>query len=307
MGSSLGLYNYLLKKKHKVDVITPNDYPGFLHWMKGHKQVTDFQKQPVKAGNLIQKATLFFCLDFNDLGRIAGLGTLISASAAPKVLIDHHPQPTDFAQFALHTVSASSTCELIYNFIELMGDQKLVDKEIANCLYAGIMTDTGSFRFPSTSARTHRIVAALIEAGATNAFVHQSVYDDSTEDRLRLLGYSLGEKLRVLPELHTAYITLSESEMQRFHYRKGDTEGLVNYCLSIRGIRFAAFFAERDGMIKTSFRSKGSFDVNAFARAHFSGGGHRNAAGGSSPLSLADTEKKFTALLPRYKKELAKK
>ncbi|TND05860.1 MAG: phosphoesterase RecJ domain-containing protein [Bacteroidetes bacterium] len=306
MGSSLGLYNYLLKKKHSVNVITPNDYPDFLHWMKGHKQVTDHLRKPAKAAALVRKATLIFCLDFNNLERIAELGMLVSANAAPKVLIDHHPQPSDFAQFSLHKTTASSTCELIFDFIEQMGDKKHIDKDIANCLYAGIMTDTGSFRFPSTSAKTHRIVASLIEAGATNAFVHQAIYDDSTEDRLRLLGFSLSEKLRVLPEFQTAYITLSEQEQSRFNYRKGDTEGLVNYCLAIRGIRFAAFFAERDGTVKTSFRSKGSFDVNAFARANFRGGGHRNAAGGSSDLSLEEAEKKFTGLLPRYKKELKK-
>lgn len=306
MGSSLGLYNYLKKKKHHVTVITPNDYPEFLYWMKGHKQVIDHLAQPAKAARAVKKASLFFCLDFNDLNRISALGTLLAANPAPKVMIDHHPQPGDFAKFMLHSVAASSTCELVYEFIRQMGDEKLVDAAIGNCLYAGIMTDTGSFRFPSTSAQTHRIIAKLIEAGATNALVHQAIYDDSTEDRLRLLGYSLSEKLRVLPEYRTAYIMLSEAEQQRFNYRKGDTEGLVNYCLSIRGIRFAAFFAERDGMIKTSFRSKGSFDVNQFSRSNFGGGGHRNAAGGSSNLSLAETEKKFTALLPRYKKDLEK-
>lgn len=306
MGSSLGLYNYLKKKKHKVTVITPNDYPSFLFWMKGHKQVVNHQEEPEKAARALKKAELIFCLDFNDLKRIDKLGKLIEPHPAVKVMIDHHPQPADFAQHMLHTTAASSTCELIYEFIRLMGDEKIINRDIAECLYAGIMTDTGSFRFPSTTARTHSIIAKLIGAGARNAEVHMAIYDDSTESRLRLLGFSLSEKLRVLPEFHTAYMTLSTEEHDRFNYTKGDTEGLVNYCLSIRGIRFAAFFAERDGVVKTSFRSKGSFDVNAFARENFNGGGHKNAAGGASSQTLTETEKKFVSLLPRYKALLVK-
>lgn len=306
MGSSLGLYNYLKKKGHAVTVVTPNDYPEFLHWMKGHKQVINHQQQSDKAARAVKNASLIFCLDFNDLKRISELGVLVSANPAPKVMIDHHPQPADFAQFSLHSVSASSTCELIWEFIRQLGDVKLIDAHIASCLYTGIMTDTGSFRFPSAGAQTHRIIASLIEAGAKNAEIHTAVYDDNTEDRLRLLGYALSEKLKVSHEFRTAWITLSAAEQERFRYRKGDTEGLVNYCLSIRGIRFAAFFAERDGTVKASFRSRGSFDVNQFAREHFSGGGHRNAAGGSSELDMASSVKKFTALLPRYKQQLEK-
>lgn len=306
IGSSLGLYNYLKKKKQKATVITPNDYPQFLHWMPGNASILDFTKEEEKARKVIAKATLIFCLDFNDLSRINNLGEILRASKAPKVMIDHHPQPTDFATYQLHRVEASSTAELVYDFIDLMGDAKLVDKNIGRCLYSGIVTDTGSFRFPSTSAHTHRIVAKLLDAGVEPSPIHQAIYDDNTEDRLRLLGYTLSEKLKVNLDLHTAWITLSAKEHERFHYRKGDTEGVVNYCLSIRGIRFAAFFAERDGSVKCSFRSKGSFDVNAFARAHFNGGGHRNAAGGGSKESLAQTEKKFESLLPQYRSLLEK-
>lgn len=304
IGSSLGLWHYLRKKGHKVNVITPNDYPEFLHWLPGNKQVTDAQQEPAKAAKLISKATLVFCLDFNDLKRINVLGKLLAESQAPKVLIDHHPQPDNFARFNLHKVSASSTAELIYEFMELMGDAKLVDKHIGNCLYVGIMTDTGSFRFPATSARTHAVVQRLIEAGAENSRNHNRIYDDNTENRIRLLGYALSEKLVVLPELHTAFFTLSHEEHERFGYQKGDTEGLVNYGLTMRGIVFSVFFAERDGLIKCSFRSKGKFDVNQFARANFNGGGHTNAAGGASMLSLADTVKKFTKLLPDYLAQL---
>ena len=306
MGSSLGLYNYLIQKKHKVTVITPNDYPDFLTWMPGNKKVVDALANPKKAATALKKAEVIFTLDFNNLKRLEGLGQLVEQSKAVKILIDHHVQPEDYAQYSHHTTQTSSTCELVYEFICLMGDKKKVNAKIAGCLYTGIMTDTGSFRFPSTSAKTHRVVADLIEAGANNADIHQQVYDGNTESRTRLIGYSLSEKMKLFPELNAAYISLNSDELNRFHYVKGDTEGLVNYPLSIRNIRFSAFIVERDGKVKVSFRSKGDFDVNLFARKHFSGGGHVNAAGGSSDLGLEETLKKLESLLPQYKKQLTK-
>jgi phosphoesterase RecJ-like protein len=306
IGSSLGLWNFLVKKGHSATVVVPNEYPEFLHWMKGHNKVVDAMKHPKKAEAVFRQAELIFCLDFNDLGRINSLGEIIAGLDTPKVLIDHHPNPSEFADYALHKVTASSTAELIYEFIGRMGGKKLVDGPTADCLYTGIMTDTGSFRFPATTAQTHRITAALIEAGAQNSANHNRVYDDNTESRLRLLGYSLSEKLVVLPEFHTGFFTLSEAEHDRFHYKKGDTEGLVNYALTMRGIVFAAFFSERDGKIKCSFRSKGKFDVNLFARAHFNGGGHMNAAGGMFPGTLDEAVKKFKSLLPEYQSKLRK-
>jgi phosphoesterase RecJ-like protein len=304
MGSSLGLYNFLLKKKHKVSVITPNEAPSFLNWMPGTNKVIDFQKEPAKSAKLVASAELIFCLDFNSLSRIDKLGPMVENSAALKMMIDHHLEPDGFADYMHHSIKACSTCELIFTLIEMIGEKKLIDRKIANCLYTGIMTDTGSFRFPSTTAETHRVVAGLIEAGAENADIHNRIYDGSTESRLRLLGYCLSEKMVILKEYHTGYITLSDEEHKRFSYQKGDTEGLVNYILSLKGIKFAVFMSERDGMIKISFRSKGGFDVNTFARKHFTGGGHKNAAGGASNESLGDTVKKFTALVPKYKKEL---
>jgi phosphoesterase RecJ-like protein len=304
MGSSLGLYNYLLQKKHTVSVITPNDYPAFLTWLPGNAKVIDFLSGASKASKLIVAAELIFCLDFNSLKRIDKMGALVEASPALKVMIDHHLQPDDFADFMHHTVKASSTCELIYTFIESLGDKKKIDKKIANCLYTGIMTDTGSFRFPSTTADTHRIIAALIDAGAENAFIHSRVYDDNTESRLKLLGFCLCEKMIIMPEYHTGYISLSAEEQERFHYQKGDTEGLVNYILSMRGMKFAAFMSERDGIIKISFRSKGKFDVNTFARINFSGGGHMNAAGGMSNEKLESVVANFRELVVQHKKEL---
>lgn len=307
MGSSLGLYNYLIQKKHKVTVITPNDYPDFLTWMQGNKKVVDALANPKKAANALKKAEVIFTLDFNNLKRLEGLGEQVAQSKAVKILIDHHVQPEDYPDYSHHTTQTSSTCELVYEFICMMGDKKMVNARVAECLYTGIMTDTGSFRFPSTSAKTHRVVADLIDAGADNSSIHQLVYDGNTESRTRLVGYGTSEKMKVFNEYNAAYISLNAEELERFHYVKGDTEGLVNYPLSIRNIRFSAFIVERDGKVKVSFRSKGDFDVNSFARKHFNGGGHVNAAGGSSDLSLEETLKKLESLLPEYKKQLTKK
>ncbi len=305
MGSSLGLYNYLTLKKHKVTVITPNDYPAFLFWLPGHKKVTNFSVNAKSAKVAVAKANIIFCLDFNSLKRIDALGDEVAKSKSLKCIIDHHLQPENFADFMFHSIKACSTCELVFDFIEMMGDHKLINKDISNCLYTGIMTDTGSFRFPSTTAKTHHIIAKLIEAGAENAAIHNRIYDDNTEDKLRLLGFCLAEKLTILKEYGTAFFSLRSDELNHFNYKKGDTEGIVNYALSMEGIRFSAFFVERDGEIKTSFRSKGDFDVNQFARKHFNGGGHVNAAGGMSDVTLDETIIKFVSLLPQYKKELS--
>ncbi|MCK6641287.1 MAG: bifunctional oligoribonuclease/PAP phosphatase NrnA [Bacteroidia bacterium] len=304
MGSSLGLDNFLKKIGHDAKVIVPNDYPEFLWWMQGHSAVINAEKNKEAAHAAITAAELIFCLDFNDLSRINSLGQFVAEQKKPMVMIDHHPSPSPFADYMLHDVAASSTCELIYRFIAMMNGTDKIDADIAECLYAGIMTDTGSFRFPSTTVETHRVVADLMSKGAQHSLVHNRVYDDNSESRLRLLGYALSEKLTVLPEFRTAFFTLTNEEHDRFNYKKGDTEGLVNYALTIRGIVFAAFFSERDGKVKCSFRSKGSFDVNLFARANFSGGGHRNAAGGASDDTLENVVKKFKAVVPDYAEQL---
>ena len=307
IGSSLGLYNYLIKKKHKVTVITPNDYPSFLFWMKGNDKILNFSIDAKKAKPLVAKADIIFCLDFNSLKRIDKLGDEVGKSKALKVMIDHHLQPDGFADIMLHDVGSCSTCQLVFDFIELMGDKKLIDKNIAECIYTGIMTDTGSFRFRSTTSKTHTILAQLINAGADNAAVHAKIYDGNTEDKLRLLGFCLSEKLVVFKDYKAAFISLTDSELKRYNYKKGDTEGVVNYALSIEGIKMAGFFVERDDEIKISLRSKGDFDVNVFCRKHFNGGGHANAAGGQSDLSLDETVTKFVQLLPEYKKQLNSK
>ncbi|MBN8703307.1 MAG: bifunctional oligoribonuclease/PAP phosphatase NrnA [Bacteroidetes bacterium] len=307
MGSSLGLYNYLKLGKHTIRVITPNDYPDYLHWIPGNSNVLDFQKEEKKALAHIQKSDIIFCLDFNHYYRLEDkLGAIASKAKGLKVLIDHHEQPTIAADYVLHNVHSSSTCELVYDFICSLGGKKAITKNIANCLYTGIMTDTGSFKFPSTKAKTHRVIADLIEAGAENSKNNSLIHDNYTYDRLKLLGYSLYEKLNVMPEIHTAYLGLTQKEQDKFNFKKGDTEGLVNYALSIKEIKFSVFFTERDGKVKMSFRSKGAFDVNKFARKHFDGGGHKNASGASSKLSLKQTIDKFLKALPDYKTELTR-
>lgn len=306
IGSSLGLYLFLLRFKHKVSVISPNAYPDFLKWMEGTKQVIDYSKTTAAALKAVRSAELIVCLDFNALKRIEDLGKEVAKSKAFKLMIDHHPQPENFADFVLHSTKASSTAELIFDFIEMLGEKKKINKAIANCLYAGIMTDTGSFRFSSTTKHTHNVVAELMEYGAETTKVHHLIDDNNTESRLKLFGYSLLEKMKIFPEYGSGFIALTQSDLKQFNYRDGDTEGLVNEPLSIKGIAFSALFTEKeDGEgIKISFRSKEKFDVNQFARKHFNGGGHLNAAGGSSDLSMDETILKFLQLLATYKDQI---
>lgn len=307
MGSSLALYNYLIKTNKNVTVITPNEYPEFLHWLPGNKKVIQFSKQSKKATNLIQKSDLIFTLDFNNYSRLEGLGDVLKLATAKKILIDHHQQPDDYASLYYHDVAACSTCELVYEFICGLGGKKLIDKTIAACLYTGIMTDTGSFRFDSVTPQTHLILSHLLATGLKPSDIHTSIYDTYSESRVKLLGYCLTEKMVVLSEYQTAFISLTEKELQKFDHQKGDTEGIVNYPFSIKGIKFCAFFSEGEGKIKISFRSKGSFDVNQFARKHFNGGGHINAAGGRGHVyDLQKTVKEFVDLLPAYKKSILK-
>lgn len=305
LGSSLGLAGYLKKKGHAVKVITPTDYPDFLHWMPGNNEVTIFQRErPQKAKDLIDKADTIFCLDFSSLNRINELGEMIRQSSAKKVLIDHHLDPEKFADFEQWDGTAASTAELVYQLIKELGDEKLVDGPIANCLYAGIMTDTGGFRHSNTNYKVFQIASELVAHGADPARVSKLIYDTNSIERLRLMGFVLGEKLQVLPEYKTAYITLSAEELKRFGSQTGDTEGLVNYGLSVKGIKLSVLISDRRENIKLSFRSLGSFSVNELARKYFDGGGHRNASGGQTTLTLDQTLKKFLDILPEYKDQL---
>jgi len=304
LGSSLALYQYLVKKGHEVLVIAPTDYPNFLRWMNGEDKVMVFEGQEETAAKRIAEAELIACLDFSAISRINDMGPLVLASAAKKLMMDHHPEPESFADFVWHDTSAASTAELIFELIAFMGDKDLLDEGIGACIYAGIMTDTGSFKHPSTSKKVHLITAELMDVGVNTHKVAKAVYDNNTERRLRLLGYALSEKLVVLQEYHTAYISLSAEELQRFDAQTGDTEGLVNYALSIEGIIMAAIIVDRTKLIKMSFRSIGEFSVNDFARTHFNGGGHKNAAGGQSTDTLEATEEKFLSLLPSLQEQM---
>ena len=294
MGSSLALFRYLKNLKKNVRVIVPNEYPGFLQWLPGNNFVLNHQTQTEKAEKFISKSDLIFTLDFNTLKRIEKLGDCITRnSSAKKIMVDHHQQPDNYADLYYHDVHACSTCELIFQLIVKSSGKQSIDKSIATCLYTGIMTDTGNFRFPSVTAETHLIVATLIEKGADNAAIYSAVQDDYSESRMRLVGYCLSQKMKILKEYNASYICLTEKELTQFGFEKGDTEGLVNYALSIRGIKFSAFFMEKDGIIKTSFRSKGKVDVNMFARQYWKGGGHKNAAGGQFSGSMQECEQKF--------------
>ena len=306
LGSSLGLAGYLKKKGHTVTVITPSDYPDFLDWMPGNSEVLIFSKEkPKNADGIINEADIIFCLDFSSLKRINELGVMIEKSKAKKVLIDHHLEPEKFADFEKWDTSAASTAELVFQLIGELGDQALIDKNIANCLYAGLMTDTGGFRHPNTSYNVFQIAASLVKHGADPSAVSKLIYDNNSIERLKLMGFVLAEKLMVLPQYRTAYISLSAEELRKFSSQTGDTEGLVNFGLSIRGIRLSVLISDRKENIKLSFRSLGEFSVNEFARKHFEGGGHKNAAGGQTSLTLEETLKKFLDLLPQYKDQLA--
>ena len=310
LGSTLALYQYLKQfDKHEVSLISPNNYPEFLQWLPGQEEIIQFHKNTAEAKELIAEATLIFTLDFNDLSRVGHdmQYALQGNREATFVMIDHHQAPSDYAKYTYSDTNIGSTCQLLYMWLEQLEETSKITKDMATCLYTGIVTDSGSFRFPSTSSLTHRIVANLIDLGIDNAAIHNSVYDQNSEDRLRLQGVAL-QNLRVLPEYRTAYITLSEEELQANNFKKGDTEGFVNFGLSVKGIIFAVIFIENkdDGIIKISLRSKGDFNVNEFSRAHFQGGGHNNAAGGKSDLTLDETVENFVKLIENYKEALNK-
>ena len=305
LGSSLGLAGYLKKKNHMVTVITPSDYPDFLTWMPGNDDVLIFNHDKIKNfEKIISQSDLIFCLDFSSLKRINELGHIVEKSTAKKVLIDHHLEPEDFADFVQWDDTAASTAELVFALIHELGDEDEVDHDIANCLYAGLMTDTGGFRHSNTTKKVFDTAAALVGHGADPAKVSKLIYDTNTLERMRLMGFVLHEKLNVIPEYRTAYIGLRIEDLKKFSSQTGDTEGLVNFGLSVKGVKLAVLISERKENIKLSFRSLGDFSVNDFARKHFDGGGHKNAAGGQTTLSFDETLKKFLALLPNYKNEL---
>ena len=305
MGSSLALYHMLKKLNHQVNIITPNDYPDFLHWLPGNESVIIYEGNEEKANKITEHADIIFLLDFGNIYRIADFSDIVSKSTAIKVLIDHHEDPDeDIADIIFSKPESSATAEIVFEIISEMNMKEYLNQDIATCLYVGIMTDTGSFKYPSTTAATHKIIAALIEAGANNSKIHELIHDTSSESRMKLLGYCLNEKLLVLMKNKSAIISLSSDELDRFNFKKGDTEGVVNYALAIEGIIFAAFVIEKDGVIKLSLRSKGEFRVNEIAKKYFSGGGHINAAGGVSSLNMNQTIEKLKDITNKYSKKL---
>ncbi|HSP40538.1 MAG TPA: bifunctional oligoribonuclease/PAP phosphatase NrnA [Gillisia sp.] len=306
IGSSLGLFHFLKDKGHDVKIIAPNDFPQFLKWLPGQEEILIYEENREQSLSLIDNAEIIFTLDFNMLNRTGEMEEPLRASEATFIMIDHHPEPSDYADHTYSDATMSSTCQMVYRFIQKLRAVKYITPQIATCLYTGIMTDTGSFRYRSTSSETHLVIADLIEKGADNTAIHQNVFDTFSENRVQLLGVAL-QNLRVNKELKTAYITLSQEELDRYNFQKGDTEGFVNYGLAVEGVKFAVIFIEHksEGLVKMSLRSKGTFSVNQFARAHFNGGGHLNAAGGKSDMSLEDTVTKFNTILPDYREELS--
>ena len=304
LGSALALKHFLDAKKHKVSVVSPNDYPTFLKWLPGESDIIKFSKTPSIARDKINKAELIFGLDFNSLSRIQDLSEIVKKTKVDKIMIDHHESPEFFANLNYSDPSMSSTCEMVYNIINA-SDSKLLDKKIACCLYTGIMTDTGSFRYPSTTSVTHKVVSHLINLGANGSSIHQKIFDSSSLSRLKLLGISLSNLIKI-PNLPVVYITLSKEELVLCDFKKGDTEGFVNYGLSLKGVNFSCMMIEneKEGKIKMSFRSQGSFSVDNFARNYFNGGGHLNAAGGVSMESLDRTISHFKNALKNHISEL---
>lgn len=298
MGSSLALSMLLQKLGHQVQVISPNDFPDYIAWLPQAQQICVFDTDKTKATQLIADATLIFTLDFNALHRVGEeLENILASKQTFFAMIDHHQEPADYANYVFSDTQYSSTCQMIYHFAEQLNLLHLIDKDIATCIYTGIVTDSGSFKFPRTTATLHRVVAALIDVGIDNVQIHNLLFDNSSYSRLKLLGRAL-EKMVILEDLQTAYIALTKEDLRQCGYKKGDSEGMVNYPLTIKGINFSAFFMENEMEedIRISFRSLGNFDVNLFAQ-HFNGGGHQNAAGARSKLSLTDTVDKFKELV----------
>lgn len=303
MGSTLGLYHFLKQKGHSPQVMVPNEAPDFLAWLPSFNTVKVFEKEPEEATKILEAAELIFTLDFNVLSRTGDqMEVVLQNLKVPFIMIDHHQKPGDYALHTFSDTSFGSTCEMIYHFIVAMGEKSLIDKTIAACLYTGIVTDSGSFRYPLTTGTTHRVVADFIDLGIDNTAIHSLLFDNHSHNRILILARAL-QNMKVLPVYKTSYTSLSQEELNSFGHAKGDTEGIVNYGLSMKDIAFTAFFTENkdEGIIKISFRSKGNFDVNQYAREHFNGGGHINAAGGKSTESLEATIQKFIATLAHTK------
>jgi len=307
LGSSLGLFHYLSKKGHDVCVVSPNRFPDFISWMPGAEQVLRWDIQEELCQGKLDEADLLFCLDYNIFHRTKDLAPALENFKKERVLIDHHLHP-DEASFSYGKSEAgkSSTCEMVYDFIVDMEDAECLDQNIASCLYAGTVTDTGSFKYNSTTAETHAMVAELMKTGIQTAKIQERMLDTKSETDLRLLGYILKDNMEIIPECHAAIISISKEVFEEFDIQPGGTEGIVNYPLGIKNVIFSTFIVEKDGAVKMSLRSQGTLDVSEIARQNFNGGGHKNAAGGKSDENFADTLKTIKKVLVENKKNIEK-
>lgn len=306
MGSTLGLYHILKQLNHQITVVVPNEIPDYLQWIPGIEEATLIFEgtKNSEAIKVLKEAEVIFTLDFNAFHRTGEqMETTLKTLSAIFIMIDHHEKPDNFAKYTFSDIGYSSTCQMVYELMQKLKLGNYINLNAATCLYTGIATDSGGFRFPRTTGNLHRIVANLIDIGVNNSQIHENLYDNGDYNKLQILGKAL-TNMKVLPEYKTSYIALSQQEQNELKVKKGDTEGIVNYGLTIKNIDFAAFFTEvtEEKIIKISFRSQGDFDVNQFARNHFNGGGHKNAAGGKSFDSLEDTITKFIAILAVEKK-----
>ncbi len=300
IGSSLGLRHYLEQLGHTVKVAVPSEFPHFLNWMPGTKDILVYDTGQEEVKKVLEKPDMVFCLDFNSLERIDKMGELIAQLKTKIVLIDHHLYPEPFYDFEMHDVTASSTSELVYDFINLLGDKRLINLDVADCLFTGILTDTGSFKY-ATSPKLFRLVVDLLELGVDDNRIQNLVFNSLEEKHLRLLGHVLDNRMEVLDEYRTAIITLTKQDYEKYKISRGDTEGLVNYLLQMSNVALAIFIHEQPTITKISLRSKGNFSVQEIAKKHFRGGGHKNASGGYSYIGLRPTVKKFKSILPEYK------
>ena len=304
MGSSLGLYHYLKSAGINSQVITPTDYAEFLHWLPGNDTVMVYEADKPKSKELIDAAEYVFCLDFNALGRINDMGDYIQHSDAKLIMIDHHQDPQDFDDERFVEIGASSACELIYKYVEKHLDSSHMNKDMGECIYTGLITDTGSFRFGSTTSSTIRTAADLMDIGVVPATIYNRLFDQNRLDRLQLLGYFLANKIELIEDGKVALAHFTSEELRRYNVITGDTEGFVNYGLSIKGVQLSALIIDRDYLVKMSFRSTDIFPCNEFSAEYFKGGGHKNAAGGASEDTLANTLNKFKESIKTYRNYL---
>jgi len=300
LGTMLGLYWYLQRKSRRITMALPNEYPHFLDFFPGSEDILVYPDHKEKVDQALSDADLIVCMDFNELNRLDKIQEAFTASGAYKILVDHHPEPHQFTDMIISYTRVSSAAELMYHLISRMGGDEVIDKNTATCLFAGIMTDTGCFQFNSSHPDTFRVVGDLLDLGIDKDGIYNSVYENYSPDRLRLMGYCLNEKMVILDEIKVAHISLSIEELNSFNHVTGDTEGFVNLPFAIDGIQVAVLIIERDDHVKMSFRSKGDIEINLFARKYFSGGGHQNAAGGESHHGLYDTIRIFEESIAVY-------